>query len=259
MRHFPGFFLVNPSGCGTDEQQSSILTEGAPAMYRAAIGQYVCNRLLKSPGVFRMPAKEADMFVMPNFLPREECETLIALIDQDRFPSGLLADNPEPGFRTSESANLDREHPAVKAVEERIIKLMGIQAEHGEGIQGQRYAPGQQFKPHHDFFHTVENYWQTEQHFGGQRTWTVMVFLNEPEAGGHTFFSEVNVKIQPRVGNLLAWNNMDANGEPNYRTLHEGTPVKAGLKYVITKWYRERPWLAPTPDIIVEGARGVQS
>jgi prolyl 4-hydroxylase len=24
--------------------------------------------------------------------------------------------------------------------------------------------------------------------------------------------------------------------------LHQGLPVEAGLKYIITKWYRERPW-----------------
>jgi hypothetical protein len=35
---------------------------------------------------------------------------------------------------------------------------------------------------------------------------------------------------------------MDVNGEPNPFTLHQGMPVIAGLKYIITKWYRERPW-----------------
>ena len=26
---------------------------------------------------------------------------------------------------------------------------------------------------------------------------------------------------------------------------HQGSPVEAGIKYVITKWFRERPW-SPT-------------
>jgi prolyl 4-hydroxylase len=69
-----------------------------------------------------------------------------------------------------------------------------------------------------------------------------MAFLNEPEAGGQTNFPELNVKISPRAGNLFVWNNMDVHGEPNRFTLHQGMPVIAGLKYVITKWYRERPW-----------------
>jgi len=24
--------------------------------------------------------------------------------------------------------------------------------------------------------------------------------------------------------------------------LHQGMPVEQGVKYVLTKWYRERPW-----------------
>jgi prolyl 4-hydroxylase len=228
-------------------------------MYRAAIGDYVRNRLLRTPNAFRMPAREADMFVVRDFLPPDDCARLIELIDRDRFPSGLLADKPEPGFRTSESCNLDRADPFVASIEDRISKLMGIQPEHGETVQGQRYAPGQQFKPHHDWFHVQESYWQTEQRQGGQRTWTVMVFLNEPEGGGHTNFPNVNVRITPRTGNLLAWNNMDAQGEPNPYTLHEGTPVTAGVKYVITKWYRERPWYIVPEDIVIEGRRDAES
>jgi prolyl 4-hydroxylase len=69
-----------------------------------------------------------------------------------------------------------------------------------------------------------------------------MVFLNQPEAGGQTFFPLANIKISPRRGNLLAWNNLDPAGEPNMFALHQGLPVEAGLKYIITKWYRERPW-----------------
>jgi prolyl 4-hydroxylase len=35
---------------------------------------------------------------------------------------------------------------------------------------------------------------------------------------------------------------MLADGEPNVMTLHAGTPVVQGTKYIITKWYRTRPW-----------------
>ena len=48
--------------------------------------------------------------------------------------------------------------------------------------------------------------------------------------------------MTPRRGNLLAWNNMNAVGMPNTYALHEGRPVTAGTKYIITKWYREREW-----------------
>ncbi|MBA4047314.1 MAG: oxygenase, partial [Sphingomonas sp.] len=34
-----------------------------------------------------------------------------------------------------------------------------------------------------------------------------------------------------------------ADGRPNDLTLHEGMPVVRGVKYIITKWFRERSWL----------------
>ena len=73
-----------------------------------------------------------------------------------------------------------------------------------------------------------------------------MLFLNEPEGGGHTAFPDAGVSIRPRAGNMLVWNNLTPDGAINPLAKHQGTPVTAGVKYVITKWYRERPWV-PLP------------
>lgn len=226
-----------------------------PQEYRAAVGEHVRGRLLGMPNVFRLPVNQADLFVVRDVLTEEERAGLIELIDAGRYPSGILSDTPDPGFRTSESCNLDANHPLVAAVEAKINWIVGIQPEHGETVQGQRYAIGQQFKPHHDFFYTDQGYYRTEAETGGQRTWTAMAFLNQPEEGGQTDFPKINVKITPRPGNLLVWNNMDAHGEPNPFTLHHGMPVVAGVKYVITKWYRERPWGLPSPAAQVSARR----
>jgi prolyl 4-hydroxylase len=212
------------------------------AMYRMVIGAAVRDRLLETPNVFKVPAEGLDLFVCRNFLTRAECDGLIRRIDEDRQPSRILADAPDPEFRTSETCNLDPLDPLTKQIEAKITRLTGIDSKHGETIQGQRYAVGQQFKCHHDFFYTSEPYWPEQERTGGQRTWTVMAFLNEPEAGGQTEFPKAKVKISPKAGNLLAWNNLDAVGEPNEQSLHQGLPVEAGVKYIITKWYRERPW-----------------
>jgi prolyl 4-hydroxylase len=210
--------------------------------YRIALGLWLNDRLSRNPSVFRIPSDKIDLFVARDFLTAEECAGLMALIDQERIPSQLLSPSEDPEFRTSESCNVDPDHPLVQQIEDKITGLLGIQPELGETIQGQRYAVGQQFKPHHDFFHTDQAYWPEMERSGGQRTWTAMVFLNAPEAGGQTAFPDAGIKVAPRPGNLLAWNNLDAKGEPNPSTLHQGCAVTAGAKYVITKWFRERPW-----------------
>ncbi|MEG8052258.1 2OG-Fe(II) oxygenase [Sphingomonas aerolata] len=170
------------------------------------------------------------------------CATLIALIDADRVPSPVVADDPRPAYRTSETCYLYAGPDAVTAVETRLDALTGLEPRYGEALQGQRYAVGQEFKPHHDFFDTGQLYWQDQVAVGGQRTWSAMTFLNEPEAGGRTNFPTADVIIAPKAGNLVIWNNMDDYGAPNPGSVHQGMPVEQGVKYVLTKWYRERPW-----------------
>lgn len=198
--------------------------------------------LSRIPGIFKVPAPGLEIFVLRDFLDDAECRALMALIDAGKEPSRLLAHSDDPEFRTSESCNLDPRHPVVRAIERKIAGVMAVDPGCGETIQGQRYAVGQQFKPHHDFFFASEPYWPDQEKSGGQRTWTAMMFLNAVEEGGQTLFPQVKVRIAPRKGNLLIWNNLDEAGAPNMKSLHQGMPVLAGVKYVITKWYRERPW-----------------
>jgi prolyl 4-hydroxylase len=69
-----------------------------------------------------------------------------------------------------------------------------------------------------------------------------MIYLNAAEAGGATRFKAIGKTFQPETGKLLAWNNRRPDGSGNPNTLHHGMKVRKGLKYVITKWYREREW-----------------
>jgi prolyl 4-hydroxylase len=70
-----------------------------------------------------------------------------------------------------------------------------------------------------------------------------MIYLNEPEAGGATRFKLLDFEVEPKLGRILVWNNMALDGSPNPWTMHEGTAVEAGTKYIVTKWYRERPFV----------------
>jgi len=211
--------------------------------YRITLGAYVNARLQMNPRAFRIPCNNLlDIYIVRDFLDERDCTEIMALIDADNEPSKLLSYNGDQEFRTSYSCNVDPTDPTVLRVEGKITSLMGIDTTHGETIQGQRYEVGQQFKPHYDFFHKGEAYWEDMMSSGGQRTWTAMVFLNDVEGGGETNFTHAAAKVTPRRGNLLCWNNMDGIGQPNTYAMHQGCPVTAGTKYIITKWYRERPW-----------------
>jgi len=208
----------------------------------AEIGRSTSARLTRHTHVQYVAGEGIDLFCYQDFLTPEECGALVAMIDTDRKPSGLLATTDDPDFRTSESCDLERWHPFVDGIDQRICALMGMKPRQGETMQGQRYAVGQQFKAHHDYFHVSESYWQAERVRGGQRSWTAMIYLDEPQSGGETLFPTAGLKVTPRKAMLLAWNNMDRKGEPNPNALHESMPVTAGQKNIVTKWFRERYW-----------------
>jgi prolyl 4-hydroxylase len=210
---------------------------------RQAVGAQVAARLDANPAVTRAPIDGAQVYYHPDFLDATTCHMLVATIDRHRRPSTLLSDRNDQGFRTSDSCDMDRWSPDIRPIDERIAGLLGIDPDYGETMQGQRYAPGQQFRAHHDYFHESESYWQRMQQEGGQRTWTAMIYLNDVEEGGATWFPQAGIKVAPRCGLLLAWNNMKPDGTPNELTIHEGMPVVEGVKYIITKWFREDRWI----------------
>lgn len=210
---------------------------------RAEIGARVAARLDVTPGVERFPTDAVQFYYRPDFLDPAICAMLVEMIEAHRRPSTLLSDRAGRGFRTSESCDMDRWSPQVRPTDEAIASLLGFDPGHGETMQGQRYAPGQQFRAHHDHFHPDESYWADMQASGGQRTWTAMIYLNDVAEGGATWFPRAGIKVAPQRGLLLAWNNMKPDGSPNELTLHEGMPVVDGVKYIVTKWFREGSWL----------------
>jgi prolyl 4-hydroxylase len=207
-------------------------------LFSSDVGQ----RLRGLPGVQRVPDPRLELFIVRNFLAAGECLALIDRIEADRRPSTIADDLGIADFRTSETCDLGADDPLVEAVNQRISSLLGIDESHGEPLQGQRYAPGQEFKPHTDTFepNRVDYYLHCAE--SGNRSWTAMVYLNEVEEGGATRFKTLGKSVQPETGKLLAWNNLLPDGRPNPATLHQGMKVRRGTKYILTRWYRERPY-----------------
>ncbi len=208
----------------------------------ARVGKIVRTRLEADPKAYKVPTDKAEIYAIGEFLTTNECRKLAGMIDQVARPSSLYEGTYKDGFRTSYSGNFDRNDPTVKMISRRIDDALGLPGKLGETMQGQRYLPGQQFKDHHDYFYPSEDYWKQENKNGGQRSWTAMLFLNTLKEGGATAFPELGIQIAPKAGVLLTWNNAKPDGTPNEATLHAGTPVTTGVKYVITRWYRSRKW-----------------
>lgn len=215
----------------------------------AAAGETVRRQLAGKPGIVAEGGDKLELFVIPHFLDEGECARLVQVVDSRIGPSALFKGTEVDGFRTSSTHYFDQGDQEVVAVQRRIADALGLPYDNAEVMQGQRYASGQQYKHHFDYFTTNQDYWRQERRRGGQRTWTAMIFLDQPEEGGATDFARIHKVIPPRTGSMVVWNNMDRAGQPNPFSLHAGTPVRAGVKHVITQWFRLDRWSLELQDL----------
>jgi len=205
-------------------------------------GEAIAAHILTQSGVQRIPSPKLTLFVHRGFLSPSLCAALIERIDAVRRPSTIADANGDTAYRTSETGDLAADDPVVAEAEARLLAFTGLDPAHGEPMQGQRYAVGQEFKAHTDYFEPQGIDFDRYCGIAGNRTWTAMIYLNEPDAGGATRFKAIDKIIQPETGTLVCWNNRRSDGTLNPATLHQGMKVRGGVKYVITKWYRELPW-----------------
>ena len=178
-----------------------------------------------------------------NYLTPEECQELMNIIDTNHSRSSVVVGGTDrtdvTEHRTSSTSNLDMNTTLMSNIKSKISKTLGLELEKGEAIQGQLYEPGQYFKPHNDFFSGPA--YDMHCKASGNRTHTLMIYLNEDFKGGGTYFPTLNKTIEPETGKALWWYNMK-DGQIQDQYLHEGVTVEEGKKYIITSWWREKSW-----------------
>jgi prolyl 4-hydroxylase len=183
------------------------------------------------------------VIVFGDLLSGEECDELIELATP-RLARSLTVATKTGGEevnadRTSNGMFFQRgENELVRRIEERIGRLVNWPVENGEGLQILHYTPGTEYKPHYDYFDPVEPGTPTILRRGGQRVATIVMYLSEPEKGGGTVFPDIHMEVSPKRGNAVFFSY--DRPHPSTKTLHGGSPVIAGEKWIATKWLRER-------------------
>jgi prolyl 4-hydroxylase len=195
---------------------------------------------LKLPNAAAHGEGKVLLYTVDDFLTAAECTEIVELIRAQLRPSTISAP-PGSGydttFRTSRTCDLSDAIASVARLDAKICAAVGFDKSLAEPTQGQHYEIGQVFKTHTDFFkpYELERYVMGNL---GQRTWTFMIYLNDPAAGGETEFPDIGLKVTPKLGRAVVWNNLLRTGEGNEATRHQSLPVTAGTKTIITKWFR---------------------
>jgi hypothetical protein len=128
----------------------------------------------------------------------------------------------------------------VQSLDLRVAAALGHPAENGEGFALLRYQVGQQYLPHCDWIDPERESTRADLERWGQRIATCVVYLNDAFEGGTTEFPQLGLEFRGGVGDAFIWDNVRPTGEVDPDTLHAGRPPTQGMKYLLSKWMRNR-------------------
>lgn len=179
-----------------------------------------------------------------GFLGDEECRYIV--YSGARFVERSLVVHPETGaplekeLRTSQDMCFVPTHDdvGIRLLQRRMAALCGFDLAHCEPLTLLRYGIGEQYRPHRDYF--TPSAPQLQQP-GGQRHSTVCVYLNDVSQGGQTTFPDRGIDVDPKRGRAVMFRSLRTDGAPDPHSLHAGTPVLAGEKWLATCWVRVNP------------------
>jgi prolyl 4-hydroxylase len=211
------------------------------------------NTLATSSGPVRLLFKlnAPRVILLGGLLAEAECDQLVALARQRLARSTVV--NPTTGSydehpdRISRGGHFQRgENALIRSIEARIAEVTGYPIQNGEPLQILHYLPGGEYKPHHDYFDPALPGNESVLAQGGQRVATLIMYLNDVAAGGSTVFPTLGLDVLPHKGNGTFFAYYGEERALDARTLHGGSPVKAGEKWIATKWIREREYSGPS-------------
>lgn len=183
--------------------------------------------------------------VLDGVLSEEECDELIrrsadkmrrsTTVDPLTGKHEVISDRSSEG--TFFPLNAD---PFIARLDRRISEVMNWPVENGEGLQILHYGIGGEYKPHFDYFPPEDPGSQVQMTIGGQRVSTMVMYLNEVEEGGTTIFPEIGMEVVPKKGSAVYFEYTNRQNQLDKLTLHGGSPVTRGEKWIVTKWMRQR-------------------
>jgi prolyl 4-hydroxylase len=189
------------------------------------------------PGV-RLINANPPIFAVDNFLTPFECQFLIHSATDCFGPAPVVGKGVgeiSPS-RTSSTCYLARED--LPDYLRKVSLLTGKPVEHCELPQVGRYYPSEQYLQHFDAFDLSNEDGRRFASNGGQRTVTVLVYLNDVAQGGATAFPALNLEVQPRQGMAIVFFPATVDGLLDKMALHAARPA-IDTKYVSQVWIRQ--------------------
>lgn len=193
-------------------------------------------------------SNRARLRVWAGFATAEECAQVIELA-RPRLARSTVLDRSNGGsvpsdVRTSRGAYFTKdETPLLASLATRAAEKLGVPRDHLEPLQVIHYGPGDKYEPHNDWFDPNDPGSAPALLQGGQRTKTLLIYLNTPAAGGATRFPEADFSVRAIAGHAAQFEYPNASAAD--LCLHGGDPVLSGEKWAVNVWARQGVYGVP--------------
>lgn len=209
-------------------------------------GQRLDLSALRAAPAMRIVSEQPRILVIERFATAAECDWLIergrpalkrALVYRGNA-AAQVADtrtNTEMGFTIFHADVL------LSLLRDRMAAVLQTSTRFFEVTKLLHYEPGEQFALHGDFLQANTPELAQEVELRGQRSSTFLVYLNDGFEGGETDFPRLGFRYKGQRGDALVFDNLEADGSPDYRTVHAGLATTRGEKWLLSQWVRTKP------------------
>ena len=189
------------------------------------------------------------IMVWDNFMSGPECKQLIQDMKdhvewtRGKVTHGKEGDDHEHYHRTNQMGWLEYQKSETAChVLMRASQLTQLHYSQAEKLQALHYELGEEYEAHMDAFPMDTERGNATGAFQGNRVATLLLYLNEPQDGGATVFTELNKGVQPKEGRAVLFSNTIIGTQvPDPKSMHQAQPVLAGEKWALNLWFRNAP------------------
>jgi len=237
-------------GYGPAGAQLRILAEltgpQPPAASWAGLRRAIDLDAWRRPPPVETLSADPEIRIVPGLAPKPACDWLISSV-RDRLQRALVHTPDDHRLKANDVRTnsfavfrLTDANVIVMMLQERLGAAAGVGVRHMEGPQVLHYAAGQQYQAHFDFMEPFMpgNAALIQQY--GQRTATLLIYLNQGFQGGETEFHTLGIRYKGAAGDALMFRNVDRAGAPDRRMGHAGLPPSTGEKWLFSQWVRDR-------------------
>lgn len=225
-----------------------------------------CTRITPDFRQIESISPDSDFLVgiVHDVLSLSECN-LIKKLGEDKLSESYTAFRKTPTkVRTSKDCPLDLEDKQVFAITKKIASLVGLPVEHCEEPILVRYLPGERYEAHYDSLDLeLDDPYEIFRRTGGNRVITAILYLNQVDQGGDTYFTNLDLKITPKQGSVIIFQDVEKHNAaiPHPLSRHTGMPVEQGEKWIVNFWFRHQPYknmatydkyITPTLDFVYD-------